>query len=450
MTLGTTLSIRIAAILVAGFVVIQFLVFGAMILPGRHVTDHPYSFPPPRELAAVVDVLEQASPARRALLVGALDGSLHTLSIVPAMPALSPGKDAAALAVEQDYRAALPGHELHLSVRGAVFPRLMRDMAWPGRLLAPASLAVALRGGGVLLLVSRPSPLVADFLGERAALGAVAGVLVLVVLAWAVRQSTRPVTLLAAHIRDVATRLDAPDLPVEGGAELRELASAYNEMKARIAGLVSERTRILAGIAHDLRTYLTRLRLRADFIDDEEQRTRAARDLVEMSLLLDDTLLFAQPSLRPANAERIDIAYELALLVATRREMGENVSLEPLGETVCLTVERLAFRRVLANVVDNGLRHGQSVVLCVAVGDRVEIHVSDDGPGVPPEMLPRLGQAFDRLDPSRDRSTGGAGLGLAITRALMDRQGGQVAFRNGQAGGLEVVLSFEQTAPSVA
>ncbi|MDE1917055.1 MAG: HAMP domain-containing protein [Sphingomonadales bacterium] len=442
MTLGTTLSLRIAAILVAGFVALQFIVFGAMILPGRHSSDHPYSFLPPRQLAVVVEMLEQADPERRALLVGALDGSLHTLSIMPAMPILPPSRNATALAVEQAYRGALPGHDVHLSVRSAVFPRLMRDMAWPGRLLAPATLSVSLRSGGALVLVSRPSPLVGEFLAGRAALGAGAGVLVLVALAWAVRQSTRPITQLAAQLRDFSTRLDAPDLPVEGGAELRDLAGAYNEMKARIAALVSERTRILAGIAHDLRTYLTRLRLRADFIEDAEQRERAARDLAEMSLLLDDTLLFAQPSPRPVAPERIGVGAELAMLVAMRREMGDEVTLEPPTTEAFLMVERLALRRILANVVDNGLRHGACVTLRVCVGEWIDVHVADNGPGVPPEMLPRLGQAFDRLDPSRDRSAGGAGLGLAITRALMDRQGGHVVFRNREAGGLEVILRF--------
>ncbi|PZU09839.1 ATP-binding protein [Sphingomonas sp.] len=441
MTLGTHLSLRIAAILVAGFVIIQFLVFGAMIVPGRQVLDHPYSFPPPRELAAIVDTLEQAPPEKRRLLVAALDGSLYTLSIEPALPDRRAINDLTARDVERTYQAVLPGHLVRLSARRAMFPKLMRDMAWPGRLLAPATLAVSLRSGGVLVLVSRPSTLVRDFLGERAAIGAVAGLILLGALALAVRQSTRPVTRLAGSIRAFSNTLDAPDLPIEGGPELRDLAAAYNDMKGRIAGLVSERTRILAGIAHDLRTYLTRLRLRAEFIDDPDQRERAARDLSEMSLLLDDTLLFAQPASRPMAAERIAIGAELETIAETRREMGEAVTLAPIQLDLFVRSERLALRRAIANLIDNGLRHGSSVLLSGHHdGDDVLIVVTDDGPGVPPDLLARLGRAFDRLDPSRDRTTGGAGLGLAIVRALMDRQGGSVSFRNGAAGGLEVTL----------
>ena len=117
--------------------------------------------------------------------------------------------------------------------------------------------------------------------------------------------------------------------------------------------------------------------------------------------------------------------------------MGEAVALDAVPAEWTVTAERLSLRRAIANLIDNGLRHGSSVTIRVTRGAVVEIVVADDGPGVPPEMLPRLGQAFDRLDPSRDRSTGGAGLGLAIVRALMDRQGGKVNFRNRPNGGLE-------------
>jgi signal transduction histidine kinase len=296
------------------------------------------------------------------------------------------------------------------------------------------------------VLVSRPSPAVRTFLGERAGLGALAGLVLLTTLAWAVRQSTRPVTLLAASIRAFSTRFDAPDLAIGGPPELRDLATAYNEMKARIADLIGERTRILAGIAHDLRTYLTRLRLRAEFIDDPDQRARAAADLAEMSLLLDDTLLFAQPASRPALLEPIAIGAELAQLVATRREMGEAVVLDAVPAEWLVSAERLSLRRAIGNLIDNGLRHGTAVTIRVACTARIEIVVTDDGPGVPPEMLARLGQAFDRLDPSRDRSTGGAGLGLAIVRALIDRQGGRVHLTNGPIGGLEAKITLSRAA----
>lgn len=444
MTLGTNLSIRIAAILIAGFVAIQFLVFGAMVLPGRQTIDRPYSFPPPAQLAAVVDTLEEASPERRAMLVATLDSSLYSLSVEPGMAGKTSGGDATARSVESAYRAALPGHNVRFSLRHVLFPRLIRNTAWPGRLFPPAVLSVSLHGGGALVLTTRPSALVRDFIGERAAVGALAGLLLLVILAWAVRQSTRPVTRLAGNIRTFSTSLDAPDLPVEGGPELRDLAAAYNDMKARIASLVSERTRILAGIAHDLRTYLTRLQLRAEFIDDADQRARASRDLAEMALLLDDTLLFAQPTSRPPALERFAIGTELASLVETRREMGDEVTLEALADDPQVLAERLSLRRAIANLIDNGLRHGTTVSIRVRETDGIEIIVADDGPGVPQDMLPRLGQAFDRLDPSRDRTTGGAGLGLAIVRALMDRQGGLASFRNGEQGGLEVVIALQK------
>jgi signal transduction histidine kinase len=449
MTLGTTLSLRLAAIVLVGFVLLQFIVFGAMTLPTLAPEPDPptsaYNLPPPADMAAVVEALEAASPRQRALLVHTLDASFYSITMEPAMPALPPAQEPKVVALGTAYRAALPGHRVEFSARSPLVARITRISPWPGRFLEPATLAIALHSGGTLMLVSRPSALLRDFLRQRAGLGAATGLLLLLCLAWAVRQTTRPITMLALNIRAFSTQLDAPDLPATGAPELRELTLAYREMKGRIAELLAERTRILAGIAHDMRTYLTRLRLRAEFIEDADQRQRAASDLADMALLLDDTLLFAQPVAAGRVLERLDLMAEVTGLVTLRRDMGDAVELVNAAGTVIIRADRLALRRALGNLIDNGLRHGNRVVLEVLTPTEgtVPVLVTDDGPGVPPEMLDRLGQAFGRLDPSRDRTSGGAGLGLAIVRALMDRQGGSVSFRNGAEGGLEASLSFQ-------
>jgi signal transduction histidine kinase len=290
---------------------------------------------------------------------------------------------------------------------------------------------------------SRPSTLVRGFLNRRALLGTLGGLAVLAALALAVRQTTKPLLNLSRNIRTFAGKLDAPALPVEGSREMRDLAEAYNEMKERIAGLIGERTRILAAVAHDMRTYLTRLRLRIEFINDPEQQTRAAADLGEMSALLDDTLLFANTENAAPPLERIDLAAELNRIVAARKELGESVSLQRMSSPLPVCANRLSLRRMLANLIDNGLRHGQGVEITAAIlPDGAAIEVRDDGPGVPPEALSRLGMPFQRLDPSRDRETGGAGLGLAIVRALAARQGAQVSFANRKPHGFAARIVF--------
>jgi signal transduction histidine kinase len=201
---------------------------------------------------------------------------------------------------------------------------------------------------------------------------------------------------------------------------------------------------MLAGIAHDMRTYLTRLRLRAEFIDDAEQRSKAAADLDEMAALLDDTLLFAKRDARMApQARRIDLAAELSAIVALRADMGDAIMLGAVPSDLAIEATPIALRRMLANLIDNGVRHGGHVSVDVTADARaITISVVDDGPGVPPETLARLGEPFGRLDPSRNRETGGAGLGLAIVRALADREGATIRFANRFEGGFLAAVCF--------
>ncbi len=213
-------------------------------------------------------------------------------------------------------------------------------------------------------------------------------------------------------------------------------------MKARIRELMQERTRVLAAIAHDMRTYLTRLRLRAEYIDDPEQRARAVRDLDEMAALLNDTLFLAEDEARAPSAIRMDLAEAVTGLVALRRELGDAATAETDG-AAWVTASPIGVRRILDNLIDNGLRHGASVLVSLVHADgAVELIVEDDGPGVAPEILARLGEPFTRGDPSRNRETGGAGLGLAIVRALAARDGAAVTFANRAEGGLRVTVRY--------
>jgi signal transduction histidine kinase len=304
--------------------------------------------------------------------------------------------------------------------------------------------------GGTLVLDSRPSDAARADMRRRAWRGAVAVLLVLGALLFAIRQTTRPIARLNEGVRRFGSALSAPDVVPAGSAELRELAVAFNDMKARIAGLVEERTRILAAVAHDLRTYLTRLRLRADYIVDDEQRSRAENDLSEMAALLDDTLLFAKPRQRRSFGQSINVADELVAVASIRRDAGQEVSvdLEGIGRATTIMVDPLSLRRMLANLLDNGLRYGSHVMLAASQsGSAVAISVCDDGPGVPDELLRRLGEPYLRVESSRDRSTGGAGLGLAIVRALAAENGAELQLAN-LAPGFRASILFPATAAS--
>lgn len=442
MTIGSNLSLRLAAILLVGFIALQILI-AFVTLPSSGDARRPYNLPRPQEAAAIANALDRTPAREREGLVDALDGGLYSIAIAPAIPAprrrLDDLQD-----LKASYDAAMPGRQVSVDGRRPRLGRWIGPTARPARFFAPIRVAIGLSGGGVLLLTSQPSDAARAYLQGRAVIGALGGLALLIALMFAVRQTTRPLSELSRGVRRFAGNLDTQDLPVAGPREVRELAAAFNDMKAQIRALIGERTRVLAAIAHDLRTYLTRLRLRAEFIDDPDHRSRAVRDLDEMTALINDTLLLAdRDTAPPSQAERVDLAHALAAIVEPHRELGEAVTLAPVPGDLAIAASPLALRRILDNLIANGLRHGDRVVVSAhASDDRVNIVVEDDGPGVSPEALTRLGIPFQRFDPSRSRETGGAGLGLAIVRALAGRDQAEVIFACGSPQGLRVTISY--------
>ncbi|MFA6113651.1 MAG: ATP-binding protein [Sphingomonas sp.] len=442
MTIASNLSLRITAILLAGFVALQLLIVAATTLPSRGDDRRPYNLPLPAQARAMVDALDRAPAGQRPSLLDAFNGGLYTVSLAPGLPAAAatPTPDLELLSLY--YARALPGRDIAVDGRRPRLGRLIGSRPRPARFFAPVTVAIGLRNGGAVVLTSQPSPSMRRYFRSRSWLGALGGLIVLAALALAVRQTTRPLVRLSREVRRFGASLDAPDLPVAGPREVRELSSAFNEMKGRIRDLMAERTRVLAAIAHDMRTYLTRLRLRAEFIDDPRHRDGAVRDLDEMAALLDDTLFLAEGEADRTPTVEVDLAAAAEALVAVRRELGDAVTLDAAGPLPVRATPQ-SVRRILGNLIDNGLRYGTVVrVHLVSAEDRADLIVEDDGPGVPPEVLARLGEPFNRLDASRNRETGGAGLGLAIVRALAGRDGAEVIFANRTDGGLRVIIRY--------
>jgi signal transduction histidine kinase len=442
-TIASNLSLRITAILLGAFVVLQLVIVVVTTLPSRGDDRRPYNLPLPGEAAAIVTAIDQAPPGGRGALVDAFNGGLYSVRIEPGLPVAGhTGPDLAALA--HYYADAVPGRPVIVDGQRPALGRLIGSQPRPARFFAPVTVAIGLRGGGALVLVSQPSASIRGFLRSRSLLGALGGLIVLCVLMLAVRQTTRPLVDLSRGVRRFGASLDAPDLPVTGPREIRELAGAFNDMKTRIRELMLDRTRMLAAIAHDMRTYLTRLRLRVEFIDDPDHRARAARDLDEMAALLSDTLFFAEGDARPDPATtRIDLAAAAMAAGTLRNELGDAVTIHAGDEPLWVRATPMGVRRILDNLIDNGLRHGSAVTVRVErVGETIDLIVEDDGPGVPDAMLARLGEPFIRGDASRNRETGGAGLGLAIVRALVARDGADVMFANRSEGGLRVRVRY--------
>lgn len=440
-----SLAVRLGLLFLAGFMALV-LALGLIIFwpggPGRPV----FSLVSPEDAAAMAQALETTPSELHRVVLEALSVDTVVVRLEPTWPMEDAPADLRhAPRLERRfarYAEALEGRPFRVQTRRGAHVEMLRNGGLGAA--APVRLMVRLRTGEVLIL-ERTSPAAVRRVVHRSTLLAtVALAIFLLMTVAAMRQTARPIARLAADARRLAVDLATPDASERGAAEVKALARAFNEMKRRIRGLVDERTRILAAIAHDLRTYLTRLRLRAEFIADPDQRARAVADLEEMSLLLEDTLTFARESTAEGSrpSEVVEVGAELDEFVALRRELGQSVNLAPgavaEARAVCST---LALRRMLANLTDNALRYAGAAEIAMRIDEAaVVIEVCDTGPGVPDEALARLTAPFERLEPSRARQTGGAGLGLAIVRALAESQGGALILQNQPEGGFRAAV----------
>ncbi len=261
---------------------------------------------------------------------------------------------------------------------------------------------------------------------------------------WAVRRLTRPVRDLAEAAERLGRDVNAPPLPEEGPSEVATAARAFNTMAGRIRRFVGDRTQMLAAIGHDLRTPITRLRLRAEFLEDEEQRRRMLADLDEMEAMIAATLAFARDEAAAEPAVPLDLAALCRTVLDeaadARPEAAERVSYDG-PERLVAQGRPVALKRALANLVNNALSYGGAARLRLqppdaARGQGVRLFVEDDGPGIPPAELDAVFQPFRRLEGSRNRETGGVGLGLPIARNILRAHGGDVVLRNRAGGGL--------------
>lgn len=268
------------------------------------------------------------------------------------------------------------------------------------------------------------------------------GVLTLVlavVLFLVTRNITRPLSNLAQAAAAAGRSIRHPPLPEEGVREIREATRAFNTMQDQLLRYLDSRTSVLAAMSHDLRTPLTRLRLRVESVTDAHLRARFRADLDDMEGLVRGALALFKGVADDEALERVDVNVLLETLVAEYTEVGSNVAIEGTALYVMAAKPR-ALKRCLTNLVDNALKFGTRAVIRVDDGDALVISVSDDGPGIPEESLERVFEPFYRLESSRSRDSGGTGLGLSIARDIAQQHGGTLTLRNRPEGGLTAEL----------
>lgn len=258
----------------------------------------------------------------------------------------------------------------------------------------------------------------------------------------AVRQATKPLQQLAQAADKLGSDLDALPLAEEGPTETRRAAQAFNRMQARIKRLIDERARALAAVSHDLRTPLTRLRLRTELVEDEKLRDQMTADLDAMAAMIDATLGYLRGLHETEPVRPIDINALLSSMIEDAQVLGRSITIE--GTALAPYTGRLtALRRAVQNLIDNAIKYGCGAHLRIEDGAaELRILVEDEGPGIPPEELVRVTDPYYRPDASRNSETGGVGLGLSIAQDIAHLHGGELLLENRLRRGLCVTLTL--------
>jgi len=268
----------------------------------------------------------------------------------------------------------------------------------------------------------------------------------LMAAAWVgARWLAQPIDRLAAAARDLGQNIHRPPLPEDGTSECREASRVFNQMQARIRQQLDERDRFVAAVSHDLRTPLTRLRLRTEGLPGAEERRLFGRDIAEMDAMIGATLDHLRGAAGSEPRALLDLHALLESLADDQQACGHLVPVR--GHAAPLRAQPGALRRCLDNLVGNALRYGGGAE--IALHDtpaEVRIEVRDHGPGLPEAELERVLAPFYRMEGSRNRGSGGVGLGLSIAQDIARRHGGRLWLRNAPGGGLLASVALPREA----
>ncbi|RIY01417.1 HAMP domain-containing protein [Aureimonas flava] len=249
-----------------------------------------------------------------------------------------------------------------------------------------------------------------------------------------IRRIAEPLARLTEAAETLGRGEAVQPLPETGPDDIRHTAAAFNRMQERLHRFVQDRTRMLGAIGHDLRTPLTTLRLRAEFVEDEELQARMFATIDEMRTMTEAILALARQESEAEPTSTVDLEALVESLCDDLAEVGNDVRFEA-GSRVTCRCRPDSLRRALRNLIENAVRYGREARVSLALaGDGVEILVRDRGPGIPPERVEDVFAPFVRLEASRNSETGGVGLGLSIARAIARQHGGDVLLRNGGPG----------------
>jgi len=257
----------------------------------------------------------------------------------------------------------------------------------------------------------------------------------------------RPLVLLENAVASVGPDAVLPELPERGPAEVRATARALNSLSSRLKRAMESRMRLVAAAGHDMRTPITRMRLRAEFVEDEEERTRWLADLDELERIADSAIMLVREETGAVEPELIRLDELVGGICTELRDQGLDVTCKTM-QPVTVRASRFKLNRALRNLIINATTHGVRARVSVnaANGPMARIVIEDDGPGIPSEMIDQVFEPFFRADPARRQDIPGAGLGLTIAREIVQRAGGSISIANGPGRGLVQIVELPKAA----
>ena len=444
---------RIALILVGGLVAVQLFTTAMHISERYDLVVRNGAARAAARIGDVVGVLNAVTPAQRPRILHAMADA--TLKLNDGKPAdgepSAAEKETELNRVTREALALALGPGTQFRVIGAQ-PVHLNPESWYAREFGERAgirvhAAVMLDDGTWVTAESTDPPRTTTWFTRLLRNLAIVDGVMLVLLFFAVRLATKPLSVLARAAEELGRNIERPPLPETGAVELARASRALNTMQDRLKRYVDTRVKILAAMSHDLKTPITRMRLRAEMLDDAHIKAKFIKDLDELQHMVGSTLDYMRgladggETLQP-----IDVTALISSLKEDAEEAGHTITIS--GDACSPVMGRAqALKRCLQNLIDNALAYGRRADITLRdEGGALNIAISDDGPGIPEDDIERVFEPFYRVEGSRNRSSGGSGLGLSIARNIAQAHGGSVRLRNLARGGLEATLRIPRGA----
>jgi signal transduction histidine kinase len=438
---------QIALVMALALLAAQAINFGVLFAERQRANHAQIEVPPTARFVTLLQRLAAAPPEGRLALIDERGRrGRYALGADSVIPAQANDARLAARLRDEAEENGVNLRDARAAIRDeAELPQRLRDQLSPDELgraqermrqMQTLFLSARLADGSWVnarLITPRPNPWIAI---QAAGSTLLIYLVILAAMIWIAVRLARPLRDLTAAAEGFGGPGAAPQVEPRGPDDVRRAILAFNAMSARVSAMFDEKDRMLGAIGHDLRTPLASLRIRAESVEPEAERARMVATIEEMTAMLDDTLALARSGRAAEDLRPIDISALADTVVEEFRALGHDVAFEE-GARQTAAVQPNLLRRAVRNLVDNAVKYGGSAEVAVrAVPGGIAVAVADRGPGIPDAQIGNVQEPFVRLENSRNRETGGSGLGLALARAAAQAHGGTLALENRQGGGL--------------